>query len=140
MQSSVTIKCMKGQSKRRSRSRRRTNTTTETKLPDPTPYNRITSNFVACHRCDHFLSGYRAHVSEKTLNEQIDAQHNNWLTLSLDENVKGRVEGAYGVDVSADVVHLEGRCSVCGRLFVLEMDGENLLYIQADPRLIELTD
>lgn len=107
-------------------------------VAEPTVYEQVARNFVACHRCDHFLSGYRAHVGKKTLHEQIDAQHHNWLTLSLDENVKQRVAGAYGVDISADVVHCEGRCPVCGRLFVLEIDGENLLYMQVAPHLVKL--
>ncbi len=127
---------MPNQSRRRRNRRPSTPARNKPKPPVRTVYQRIAQNFVACHRCDHFLSGYCAHVGRTTLNEQIDAQRNNWLTLSLDENVRRRVSGAYGVDVSADTVHFEGRCGVCGRLFVLEMDGENLLYIQATPKII----
>ncbi len=134
---------MKRQSERRNRKRRgkaKVPSSQARTMYEPTVYELIARNFVACQRCDHFLSGYRAHVGTNTLNEQIDAQHNNWLTLSLNDNVRRRVAGAYGYEISADTVFFEGRCDVCGRLFVLEMDGENLLYMQADPRVIELSD
>lgn len=134
---------MNRQPERRSRKRRGNSKRAKISaqpVQEPTTYQLIARNFVACHRCDHFLSGYRAHVGTETLNQQIDAEHNNWLTLSLDDNIRRRVAGAYGHDISADTIHAEGRCDVCGRLFVMEMDGENLLYVQADPRLIELND
>lgn len=102
-----------------------------------TPLERLTANFLACHRCDQFLGGYRARVGEETLAAQVAAGGAGWLRLTMDDEVRRLAAGAYGYRISADSVHFEGRCSVCGRVFVLEMDEEAQLLIQATPNLVE---
>ena len=114
-----------GTSRRKRRSKH-----TEEITPDS-----VTAAFIVCPRCSFFLSGYKLIHTDFT--DSVSHSTSGWLELTWDHDTSQLVYKTYGYRFDRDIVHYEGVCPECRRVFVYKQgegaDAKTTLSIEIVP-------